>query len=251
MVFLTGDIIIIYISGTYTKKIMRQIVFLFVIVSIITVTGCTTAGSPAAPIGKGSLNLCIANPALADSSQIPEDILWRSPGDSGEKADQTIVAKIPACENLSATIWEKKVMRDTWSRITLRTTDGRSYTGWLIADHVTAATNETGTEWSEHYTTILGRWEQTNRGNGAKIWYEFKEDGTYTFNYDMMGNRDNVQDRGSWAYRGNGTYDLVSNTAPDNRQESITLDPKAKTFKSGFQHSSDPAAEHELVYARG
>jgi hypothetical protein len=98
---------------------------------------------------------------------------------------------------------------------------------------------------------ILGRWEQTNRGNGAKIWYEFKEDGTYTFNYDMIGNRDNVQDRGSWGYRGNGTYDLVSNTAPDNRQESITLDPQAETFKSGFQHSSDPAAEHELVYARG
>lgn len=229
---------------------MRQILCFFIIVSIIMVAGCTSAGSPAAPIGKGSVNLCIANPALADSSQIPEVILWTSPGNSGEKADQTIVATFPACENLSATIWEKKVIRDTWSRITLRTTDGQSYAGWIIADHLTAETNEMGTEWSEHYSSVLGRWEQTSRGNGAKIWYEFKEDGTYTFNYDMMGNRDNVQDRGSWEYRGNRTYDLVSSTASDNRLESITLDPQEKTFKSGFQYSSDPAAEHELVYAR-
>lgn len=229
---------------------MEQMVFLFVIISIIIVSGCITEGPPAVPIGRGSLNLCIANPALADSTQIPEDILWASPGDRDEKADQTVVTQFPACENLSVTIWEKKVMRDTWSRITLRTTDGQSYTGWLVADHVIAATNETGTEWSEQYSSVLGRWDQTNRGNGAKIWYEFKWDGTYTFNYDMMGNRDNVQDRGSWVYRGNRTYDLVSNTAPDHRLESITLDPQAKTFKSGFQHSSDPAAEHELVYAR-
>jgi hypothetical protein len=229
---------------------MRQILCFFIIVSIIMVAGCTTADPPAAPIGRGSLNLCIADPALADSSQIPEGILWSSPGNTDEKTDQTIITQFPACENLSVTIWEKKVMRDTWSRITLRTTDGQSYTGWVIADHVIAATNETGTEWSEHYSSVLGRWEQTNRGNGAKIWYEFKEDGTYTFNYDMMGNRDNVQDRGSWDYRGNRTYELVSNTAPDNLLKSITLDPQARTFKSGFQHSTDPAAEHELVYAR-
>jgi len=137
------------------------------------------------------------------------------------------------------------------------------------ASHLHQVSNETGAEWSENYNAIAGRWYQTGRGNGAKIWYDFRPDGTFTFNYDMMGNRDNMQDGGSWTYLGNNTYDMISNQSADHKHTSITINPWERTFKSGTLLSSrvndtvrnttsgrederwfDPPVEYEIVYAR-
>ena len=128
-----------------------------------------------------------------------------------EENDHKMVAGFSSCDNSSVTIWKYSRNGDEeWSHVTIQTKDGRSYDGWLVASHVIQTSNETGTEWSDNYSSLIGRWDQTQRGNGAKIWYDFKPDGTFTFNYDMMGNRDNIQDRGSWAYLGNKTYMLIS-----------------------------------------
>ena len=94
----------------------------------------------------------------------------------------------------------------------------------MPADHVTGTSNETGTEWSNNYSSIAGLWDQTQRGNGAKIWYDFKTDGTYTLNYDMRGNGDKILDQGNWVYAGNRTYDLISNSWVDHRHIYMTID---------------------------
>ncbi|HET6581122.1 MAG TPA: hypothetical protein VFG36_04490, partial [Methanoregula sp.] len=88
------------------------------------------------------------------------------------------------------------------------------------------------------------------RGNGAKIWYDFKTDGTFTFNYDMMGNRDNTQDMGSWAYIGNKTWVLISHVSGGHEPVYITINDDGKSFNAGIQYSSDSAVVRGLVYAR-
>ena len=88
-------------------------------------------------------------------------------------------------------------------------------------------------------------------GNAPKIWYEFTSEGMYTYNYDMMGNKENIQDRGSWAYRGNRTYDLISDTYSDHRHFTIVLDQEAKSFIFGAEYSSGSAVVIQKVFARG
>jgi hypothetical protein len=85
----------------------------------------------------------------------------------------------------------------------------------------------------------------------------------------MMGNRDNVQDRGSWTYLGNYTYKLISNISADHERIDITLDMKERSFSSGMRYSStvnltrndtssspeterwfDPAVTQKIVYAK-
>lgn len=215
------------------------------------VMGCISpAYSPATPIGKGYLNLCTSDQSLADYWQKTEDVLWSVPGDSEEK-NRTIITHFPACDNSSATIWEYKLIGDgKWNLITLHTNDGLTYDGWLPSSHITGITNETGTEWSENYFSIVGRWDQTERGNGPKIWFEFTSGGAYTYNYDMMGNKENIQDRGSWVYLGNRTYNLISNTYSDHRHISIVLNQETKSFNFGAEYSFESAVGNEKVFAR-
>jgi hypothetical protein len=66
----------------------------------------------------------------------------------------------------------------------------------------------------------------------------------------MMGNRDNIQDRGSWAYLGNKTYMLISNVSRGHEPVYITVYNDGKLFNSGIQYSSDSAAGRALVYER-
>jgi len=218
---------------------------------IITVTGCVNpANIPEKPIGKGYVNLCISDTAQADYWQKTDDILWNTP-DNVERNDRTAVTGFSSCDNFSVTIWAYTLNGAIkWSHVTLQTKEGRSYDGWLVADHVIQTSNETGTEWSSNYSSIVGRWDQTQRGNGAKIWYDFKTDGTFTFNYDMMGNKGDIQDMGSWEYLGNTTYVLISNISGNHEQIYITLNQETKSFNSGIQYSSDSAVGRELVYAK-
>jgi hypothetical protein len=228
-----------YIFRKGIAKNMKIISFFLLLVSIFMVMGCVNpANSPATPIGKGYLNLCISNPTHADYWQKTEDVLWNIPGGASEK-NSTIITRFLTCDNSTATIWEYKPIGDeTWNRITIHTIDGRAWDGWLPASHITGMINETGTEWSENYSSIVGRWDQTQRGNGPKIWYEFTPDGAYTYNYDMMGNKENIQDRGNWVYPGNKTYDLISNTYSDHRHISIVVDRVARSFSYGTEYSS-------------
>jgi hypothetical protein len=235
------------------NKIMREILFFLLVVSIISVTGCTNhIDQTEKPIGKGHLNLCISNPAQADFYQITGDVLWDSPDNRSSIGNREIVAILPACENLSVTIWGFQQEAGEWHRVTILTDDGRTLNGWMGASHLQQVSNETGTEWSEHYNAIVGRWYQTGRGNGSKIWYEFKPDGTFTFNYDMMGNRDTMQNQGSWTYLGNNTYQLISSISkePDTHgNENITLQD-GKSFQSGTEYSSASTAGRDIVYAK-
>jgi hypothetical protein len=249
---------------------MREILFIFLVVSIISVTGCTDhTGPPEKPIGKGHLNPCISNPELADFWYETGDVLWDSPDTRDSTGNRSVIAILPACENRSVTIWRYQQEGGGWYRVTTRTDDGRTLNGWIGASHLHQVSNETGTEWSENYNAIVGRWYQTGRGNGAKIWYDFRPYGTFTFNYDMRGNRDNMQDGGGWTYLGNNTYDMISNRSADHNHTSVTINPRERTFKSGTLLSSrvndttgnttsgrederwfDPPVEYEIVYAR-
>ena len=226
--------------------------FYLTLLLVIMVAGCVTpANTPEKPIGKGYVNLCISNPALADYWQKTDDILWNTPENSVQGNARKAVAGFPSCDNFSVTIWQYTLNGAVaWSHVTLQTKDGRSSEGWLIANHVIQTSNETGTEWSDNYSSLVGRWDQTQRGNGAKIWYDFKTDGTFTFNYDMMGNREDMQDKGSWAYLGNKTYILISNVSGGHEPVYITLYNNGKSFNSGIQYSSDSAVGRELVYVK-
>jgi hypothetical protein len=166
-------------------KIMKEILFFFLVVSLISVTGCTDHIEPTEkPIGRGYLNPCISNPALADYWQRTGDVLWDSPDNRSSIGNREIVAILPACENLSVTIWGYQQEGGSWYRVTTYADDGRALKGWISANHLQQVSNETGTEWSENHNAIVGFWDQTERGNGARIWYEFTPAGTFTFNYD-------------------------------------------------------------------
>jgi len=231
---------------------IKKIISFLLVALIITVTGCVnSADTTEKPIGKGYLNLCISDPAQADYWQKTDTVLWNTPGNSVESNDHKVVTGFSSCDNSSVTVWKYRLNGAVeWSHITIQTKDGRSYNGWLLADYIIQTSNETGTEWSDNYSSLAGRWDQTQRGNGAKIWYDFKTDGTFKFNYDMMGNRDNIQDRGSWAYLGNKTYVLISNVSGDHEPVYITLYQEGKSFNFRTQYSSDSDVERELVYSK-
>ncbi len=213
--------------------------------------GCVNpAQPPAIPTGKGYVNLCISDPSQADYWQKTEDVLWSIPGGVVEKSS-SIITRFPACDNNSAAIWDRKLIGDaTWNRITIHTNDGRAGDGWLPGSHLTGMTNETGTEWSGNYSSIVGRWDQTDRGNAAKIWFEFTPDGAYTYNYDMRGNADNVRERGNWMYLGNGTYDLISNTYSDHRHIPVIIDRATTSFNFGMEYSSASEVGKENKFAK-
>ena len=230
---------------------MKGILSIFLVVLLVAVAGCTSPSDiPEKPIGKDSLNLCIADPVRAGYWQKTDEALWNTPEDRGKADNRAIVAGFPACDNASVTIWEYRRAGGGWYRVTLQTKDGRSGNGWLPADHLMQVSNESGTEWSNNYSSITGLWDRTRRGNGAKIWYDFRKDGTFTFNYDMMGNRDNMQDTGSWRYIGNNTYDLISNVSGDHGRTTIILSPDVKSFHSGIEYSSDSAVGRDIIYAK-
>jgi hypothetical protein len=220
---------------------------------VLMIAGCATpANTLEKPIGKGYVNLCISDPAQADYWQKTEEVLWNTPENRPWTNDRKAVAGFSLCDNSSVVIWEYTLNDGVdWSHVTLQTNDGKSYKGWLVADHILQTSNETGTEWSDNYFSLAGRWDQTQRGNGAKIWYDFKTDGTFTFNYDMMGNRDNMQDMGSWAYLGNKTWVLISQVSGGHEPVYITFNNDGKSFNAGIQYSSDSAVGRDLVYARG
>lgn len=226
--------------------------FFLTLLLVTIVAGCVTpANTPEKPIGKGYVNLCISDPAQADYWQVTDDVLWNIPENSVQRNDRNAVAGFMSCNNSTVTIWKYSLSGDEeWSHVTLQTKDGRSYDGWLPASHIIQTSDETGTEWSDNYSSLVGRWDQTQRGNGAKIWYDFKTDGTFTFNYDMMGNRDNIQDTGSWAYLGNKTYVLISHISGGHEPVYITINNDGKSFNSGIQYSSKSAVGRELVYVR-
>ena len=248
---------------------MKKILSIFFIASLIAVTGCTSHPIiPEKPIGKGFLNLCVSDPIRAGYWQKTDDVLWNTPETRSD--DRSPVAGFPACDNVSVTIWAYQQGSDgSWYRVTTRTKDGRSDSGWLAADHLRQISNETRTEWSDNYSAIVGLWDRAGQGNGAKIWYEFTADGKFTFNYAMSDNRDSLQDKGSWAYLGNYTYDLISNVSADHQHTNITLNKEERLFRSGIVYSSkvnvtsgnessgseterwfDPAGGQEIVYAK-
>ena len=66
----------------------------------------------------------------------------------------------------------------------------------------------------------------------------------------MMGNRDNIQDRGSWAYLGNKTFFLVSYVSEGHEPAYITVHNDGKSFNSGIQYSSRSAVGRELEYIK-
>lgn len=260
----------VYSGKQSTIKIMKGLLFFLLIISILSVTGCTNHTEPTEkPIGTGHLNLCISDPEQADFWQKTGDVLWDSPDTRDSTGNRLVIAVLPACENRSVTIWKYQQEGGGWYRVTTQTNDGQTLNGWIGASHLHQVSNETGTEWSTNYNAIAGSWYQTGRGNGAKIWYVFKPDGTFTFNYDMRGNGDNIQDRGSWTYLGNNTYDLISDISADHNHSSIIINPKERTFNSGIllssrvkntlidttsdregERSFDPPVESDIVYAK-
>jgi hypothetical protein len=247
---------------------MKKILAFFLVISLVIISGCMSPKEvPEKPIGKGYLNMCFSNPEQTEYWQKTGAVLHDKPGLT---TDRTTVAIFPACDNSSLILWEYKGAGDSkWSRITLQNNDGKSWTGWLEAEIIHQVSNETGTEWSDNYSSIIGLWDRSRQGNGAKIWYDFNKDGSFTFNYDMMRNRDDVQDRGSWTYLGNNTWELISNVSAEHKRTRITLDRGSKSFRSGSEYSSrvnvtdgsispdsgtayafDPAVEQEIVYAK-
>jgi hypothetical protein len=230
---------------------MRVLWVFLLMASFIAMVGCLhAANTQEMPVGKGLLNPCISDPTRADYWQGNDDTLWSIPEDAGETNQREIVARVPSCENLSVTIWEYRPGTVEWVRVTLRTNDGRAFNGWLDAHHLIYASNETGTEWSMNYSSIVGRWTQTGRGNGAKIWYDFNEDGTFTFNYDMRGNGDPTQERGIWTYLGNMSYDLNPEFTGDLRRILISNDGEGRSFVSGTEYSSGSGIGRDLVYRK-
>ena len=119
-----------------------------------------------------------------------------------------------------------------------------------LQQNVTDA-EDMGRTWNDD--RIVGRWYQTGRGNGAKIWYEFYPDGTFTFNYDMRGNSNNVMNRGTWICFGNSTCQLVSGISdePDTHgNECITLNQDGKSFASGKDYSLTTGTAKEIVFVK-
>lgn len=249
---------------------MKALHAVFLLLLIIA-AGCTSPSQTVEkPTGKGSLDLCTSYPAQEEYWQKTGLVLWDSPGGQTEGNDRSASAGFPACINATVIIWEDKVSgADTWSRVTLQTGDGRASAGWLPSAYIMKRSYGEGTEWSEGYSTIVGSWDRAGQGNGARIWYDFYNDGTFTFNYDMRGNRDNMQDRGSWTYRGNNSWELVSGVASDHGHSYISLDPGGKSFISGRVYSSyvnntrgdidpgsetaygfDTAVENDIVYVK-
>ncbi len=233
---------------------MKKIIFFGILILIILLSGCAgTVKSEEKPVAKGYVNLCSSDPAQAGFWQKNNDIIWNVPLDNGNDSEGKRVGEFPSCDNTSVTIWEIKMNGITaWDQVTLQSKNGRAIDGWMPADHVMATSNETGTEWSNNYSSIVGLWDQTQRGNGAKIWYDFKTDGTYTLNYDMRGNGNNILDQGSWAYAGNSTYDLISNSWEDHRHIYLSINKDGRTFTSGSVQVSVSGqnSEHPLVYAK-
>ena len=225
---------------------------LLLLVPVILAAGCAdTSHDEAVPAGRGYVNLCASDPARADYWQRNDDTLWSAPG-GDNSADRTTITRFPSCGNVSVTIWEDKPAGSSeWSHVTLHTSDGKAYAGWLETHHILVS-NETGTEWSKNYPAIIGLWDRTGQGNGAKIWYDFKTDGTFTFNYDMRGNKGDVQDMGTWEYLGNTMYRLVSNVSnagDPGRNRNITIN-QGRTFVSGTVFSSDSEVGRDIVYAK-
>ncbi len=100
---------------------------------------------------------------------------------------------------------------------------------------------------------IAGQWYQTGRGNGAKIWYDFHPEGTFTFNYDMRGNRDSVMSRGRWAFLGNSTFQLVPDIPqePDTHgNENITISSDGRSFHSGTEYQSGSVTRRDIVFEK-
>ena len=240
---------------------MKKIIFYSILVLILVITGCTGSVNPAGkPIAKGCVNLCTSDSIRAEYWKKNNDIIWNMPWDNVSGNEGKRVAEFPSCDNASVTIWEYKLNGSaSWNHITLRLKNGRSYDGWITADHIIKTSDETGTEWSNNYSSIAGLWDQTQRGNGAKIWYYFKTDGTYTLNYDMKGNGDNILDQGNWFYAGNSTYDLISNSWDDHRHIYITVNNDRRSFNSGSVQevtvsgqsgTQNPPIEKVLVYVK-
>ena len=110
---------------------------------------------------------------------------------------------------------------------------------------------ETGRAWND--AEVVGRWYQTGQGNGAKIWYEFYPDGTFTFNYDMRGNGDNVMNGGTWHGLGNSTCQLVSSISDEpgtHGNEFITINQDGKSFISGIEFSLPTGTANEIVFVK-
>ena len=233
---------------------MRKIFIFFLAGLMVLATACTSpAGTHEKPIGKGSLNLCVSDPAEADYWQNTYEVLWNYPDMRKTAENRAVVAHFPACDNVPVTIWEYQHDGNGWYRVTARTHNGNSMNGWLPADHLMQVSNESGTEWSNNYSSITGSWDQTGRENGAKIWYNFKTDGTFTFNYDMPGNKQDIQNTGSWEYLGNGTYRLISTISrvPDTHgNENITISNDGTSFYSGNEYSSASADGRAIRYAK-
>ena len=242
----------IYSPEHSINNIMKKIVFFFLVISVIVATGCINTATPAEkPIGKGYVNLCTSDPAQADHWQTTDDILWNKPLDSTGKKDSSMVTQFSSCDNTSAIILETKLNgAEAWDHVIIQSPDGNSHDGWLPDGHLHHASNETGTEWSNNFSSVVGLWDRTAQGNAAKIWYDFRTDGSFTFNYDMRGNRDTMQDRGSWEYMGNNTYLLISGISAEHRHTNITINPDGKTFDSGTVFSSDSGAGQAIVYAK-
>lgn len=100
---------------------------------------------------------------------------------------------------------------------------------------------------------IAGQWYQTGRGNGARIWYDFHPDGSFTFNYDMKGNRDSVMSKGRWAFLGNSTFQLVPDIPQEpntHGNENITLSSDGKSFHSGTEYQSASAIVKDIIFEK-
>jgi hypothetical protein len=232
--------------------IMRKWTFLILVVVLTLASGCTgPADKPEKPIGKGNLNLCVSDPGQADYWQKTGVVLHNSPGSSGKGGDQGVETGFPACDNTTVTIWEYTMDgSNPWCHITLQTDDGRSSNGWLDSCHLYQVSDEAGSEWSENYSAIVGSWDRANRGNGARIWYEFRSDGSFTFNYDMMGNRDNVLDTGSWTYLRDNQWELISNVSPYHEHTFISLNPGGTSFNSGTVQSLGTGIVEEIRFEK-
>ena len=234
---------------------MEKIQFYGILILIILLSGCAGTGkSEEKPIAKGYVNLCTSDPAQSEYWKQNHDVIWNVPLDNMNDSEGRRVGEFAPCDNTSVTVWEIKMNGVTaWDHVTLQLKNGRAIDGWMPADHVSATSNETGTEWSNNYSSIIGLWDQTQRGNGAKIWYDFKTDGTYTLNYDMRGNGNNILDQGSWAYAGNSTYDLISSSWEDHRHIYLSINKDGRTFNSGSVQVvtvSGQNIEQPLIYAK-
>ena len=121
------------------------------------------------PTGKGYVNLCISDPAQADYWQKTDDVLWNTPENGLQENDHKMVAGFSSCENSSVTIWKyNRTGDEEWDHVTIQTKDGRSYDGWLVASHVIQTSNETGTEWSDNYSSLVRSLGPDSTGERSK-----------------------------------------------------------------------------------